>query len=100
MLTLRTLEPLPQEAILSTGANKKLLPCLERVRSGWEGEWREWDFPGSLFVPGPRELSKRFLPGDLTKALTQDVPSVLIPMGSRIHGLRMCPSDLAKSYPC
>lgn len=31
--------------------------------------------------------------------MRQDVPSVLIPMGSRIHNLRMCPSNLTKSYP-
>lgn len=74
-IMLLALEPVPQGTILSIGANKELFPWLERVRSCWEGiSFRyEWGFPGSLFLPGPRELSKQFLPEDLAKASTKEV---------------------------
>lgn len=100
-IRLWTLEPGLQEIILSIGANKELLPWLERVRSYGEdiNFWCEWDFLDSLLLPSPQELSKQIFPEDLAKALTKDVQSVLFPLGSRNHNVRMCPSDLTKSYP-
>lgn len=82
-IMLLALEPVPQGTILSIDANKELFPWLERVRSCWEGiSFRyEWDFPGSLFLPGPRELSKQFLPEDLAKALTKEVQVPYFPSG-------------------